>query len=392
MGATAGAPDRPGPTARELWWYFLRLGAIGFGGPVALVGYMQRDLVEARGWVSEEEYREGLAFSQLAPGPLAAQLAMYIGWLRAGAVGATAVGVAFVLPSFAIVLLLSAAYVRAGGMAWMRGAFYGIGAAVIAIIARSAFKLARTTLRGDALLWGIFLVNAAVTAVTESELAWVILGSGGVALFVRSAWRRRGATAAGFLPVWLLPAWLASGPVGSGAAGELARIFWFFARAGALVFGSGLAIVPFMYGGAVTTYRWLTDQQFLDAVAVSMITPGPVVITVAFVGFLTAGPGGAVIAALGVFLPVYLAVVLLAPSFRRLASNGAMRAFVDGVTAAATGAIAGVVVVLGRRAIVDPATAGIATLALLTLLRVRAGREPLLILAAGVVGVALREG
>ena len=392
MSAETSSRARTGPSVGDLWRYFLRLGAVGFGGPVALVGDMQRDLVEQRGWVTEDEYREGLAFSQLAPGPLAAQLAMYIGWLRGGARGATAVGIAFVLPSFAMVTLLAAMYVRAGGMAWMRAAFYGIGAAVIAVIARSAFRLARTTLRRDALLWSVFLVNAAVTALTESELASVILGSGVLVLLMRSARRRRPVAASIAFPVWLVPAWLTSGLHGAATVSDLARVFLFFTKAGALVFGSGLAIVPFMYGGAVESYGWLSDREFLDAVAVSMITPGPVVITVAFVGYLAAGPAGAVGAALGVFLPVYLAVVLLAPSFRRLASNAAVRAFVDGVTAAATGAIAGVAIVLGRRAIVDLPTAIIAGLVLTTLLLVRSGREQLLILGAGAAGLLVYPG
>lgn len=363
----AAAPDR-GATVRGLWWYFVRLGTAGFGGPVALVGYMQRDLVEARGWVSEAEYKEGLAFSQLAPGPLAAQLAMYIGWLRGGARGATIAGLGFVLPSFLMVLALSAAYVRVGAMTWMREAFYGVGAAVIAIIARSAYKLARVTLGRDALLWGIFLANAVATALTESEIVWLILGGGVLAVAARGASRRvRGASAL----VLALPPWIVTGLGGAAGGEQLARVLWFFAKAGALVFGSGLAIVPFMYRGAVEEYRWLTDQQFLDAVAVSMITPGPVVITVAFVGFLAAGPLGGALAALGVFAPVHLSVVLFAPSFRRVSQQVTVRAFVAGVTAAATGAIAGVALVLGQRAIVDVPTAVIALGALAALLTVR---------------------
>ena len=374
---------------RGLWRYFLRLGAVGFGGPIALVGYMQRDLVESRRWVTEDEYREGLAFAQLAPGPLAAQLAMYLGWLRGGVRGATTAGVAFVAPSFVMVLALSLVYVRFGGLPWMRGMFYGIGAAVIAIIARSAWKLVRVTIGRDALLWATFLVNAVVTAWTESEVVWLILASGALLVIGRNAASWSGhARQAVVAPTLLLalPPSLTIGLNGPAALEQLSHIFWFFTKAGAIVFGSGLAIVPFLYGGAVDRYGWLTDQQFLDAIAVSMITPGPVVITVAFVGFLAAGATGATVAAVGVFLPVYLSVVLLAPSFRRYASNRIVRAFVDGVTAAATGAIAGASVVLGRRAIIDLWTALIAIVVLLVLLRRRKIPEPLVILAAGVVG------
>jgi len=285
-------------TLRDLLLYFLRLGTFGFGGPIALVGYMQRDLVEERRWISRKDYVEGLALAQLAPGPLAAQLAIYLGWVRGGTLAATLVAIAFVAPSFLMVLILSALYLRFGGLPWMQGAFYGIGAAVIAIVARSAYKLARTTLGKDGLLVGLFGVSAFVTAWTESEVIWVFLLSGVVALVVkvppRSLWRSTASIA-----LW---PWLVTGLHGA-APKSLLTIFWYFAEAGAFVFGSGLAIVPFLHGGVVGDYHWLNERQFLDAVAVAMITPGPVVITVAFIGYLVAGPVGAVFAALGVFLP-----------------------------------------------------------------------------------------
>src|SRR5579872_3927639 len=166
--------------------YFLWLGTVGFGGPIALAGHMQQDLVDERGWVSKEDYLEGLALAQLAPGPLAAQLAIYLGYIRAGILGATTVGIAFVLPSFLMVLALSAAYVRFGGLPWMQGMFYGIGAAVIGIIARSAFKLTKLTLGKDKLLWGIFTILAVSTAWTSREIVWLFLLGGFVALFAKT--------------------------------------------------------------------------------------------------------------------------------------------------------------------------------------------------------------
>ncbi len=377
------AAPAPG-TLRDLVRYFLRLGTFGFGGPIALVGYMQRDLVENRRWFSKQDYGEGLALAQLAPGPLAAQLAIYLGWLRGGTLGATLVAIAFVLPSFLMVLALSWFYLRYGGLAWMQGAFYGIGAAVIAIIARSAYKLTRSTLGRDALLWAIFLVSGAITAWTESEIAWVFVLCGVVALGAHLA-RRPAATAASLA---VLP-WLVTGLDGPASEHVLWTITWYFAEAGAFVFGSGLAIVPFLHGGVVNDFGWLTERQFLDAVAVAMITPGPVVITVAFIGYLVAGPLGATLAAIGVFLPCYLLVVIPASYFRRSVGDPRVKAFVDGVTAAATGAIAGAAFVLGRRAIVDVPTVliGLATLAALT--KLRGVPEPLVIVAAGVVGVVL---
>jgi chromate transporter len=371
------------PSLTEFTLYFLKLGTLGFGGPIALAGYMQRDLVDRRRWVSQEEYKEGLALAQLAPGPLAAQLAIYLGWVRGGVLGATLVGLAFVIPSFMMVLALAAMYLRLGGLPWMQGMFYGIGAAVIAIIGRSAYKLVKSTLSKDWLLWAIFTVSAVVTAWTESEVVWLFLLSGVVALVVRNATFRTSSVA-------VLPVWLISGLHGPATGTTLGTLFWYFAEAGAFVFGSGLAIVPFLYGGVVRDFQWLTERQFLDAVAVAMITPGPVVITVAFIGHLVAGPLGAAAAALGVFLPCYLLVIIPAPYFRRFANNPRLKAFVDGVTAAATGAIAGAAFVLGRRAIIDVPTALIAAATLVVLLKIKGVPEPVVILLAGGVGLALR--
>jgi len=382
----AGEADDPNYTLAALLGYFLRLGTVGFGGPIALCGYMQRDLVERRGWVAPEDYKQGLALAQLAPGPLAAQLAIYLGWLRARVLGATLVALVFVLPSFVMVLALSALYVRYGGLSWMQGAFYGIGAAVIAVIGRSAWKLVRMTLATDWLLWVIFLAAGIVTAWTESEIVWVFIAGGVVGLLVRGL---PGAASRSTALV-LGPVWLVSGLHGPAAGETLWRIWWYFAEAGAFIFGSGLAIVPFLYGGVVERFHWLTERQFLDAVAVAMITPGPVVITTAFIGYLVAGVLGATLAALGVFLPCYLFVIVPAPYFRRLATNRAVKAFVDGVTAAATGAIAGAAIVLGRRAIIDVPTALIALGTLATLVYTRLVPEPLVIVAAGVIGLLIR--
>jgi chromate transporter len=366
--------------------YFLRLGTFGFGGPIALTAAMQRDLVLAHRWVTAEEYKEGLALAQLAPGPLAAQLAIYLGWVRAGVLGATAAGLAFVGPSLLMVIVLSVFYVRFGQLGWMQGAFYGIGAAVIAIVARGATKLMRSSVGSDPILWAVLVVNAVVVAWSEAELLWVFALSAVVVM----AWRaRRGAVPASGMAAAVVPWWLITGLHGPASTETLARILGFFAKAAVVVFGSGLAVVPFLHGGAVREYGWLTERQFLDAVAVSMITPGPVVITVAFIGYLVAGPVGGLVAAIGMFLPTYLAVVLVAPWFHRVMGNPHLRAAVDGVTAAATGAIAGAVVVLGRRAIIDAATLAIAATALLVLVRARRVPEPLVIIAAGVAGILL---
>jgi chromate transporter len=348
---------------------------------------MQRDLVERWRWFSNEDYLEGLAFSQLSPGPLAVQLAMYLGWVRGGSGGATLAGVAFVLPSFLMVLALAAFYAHFGELRWIQGMFYGIGAAVIAIILRSAVKLVKATLSRDVALWAIFCVIAVVTAWTASEKVWLFVLCGFVTVLIKAP------------PVFLrrseslvIAPWLISGIHGVATAGTIATLFLYFAKAGAFVFGSGLAIVPFLYDGVVRHAHWLSERQFLDAVAVAMITPGPVVITAAFIGYLVAGPVGAAVASLAVFAPPYFIVMIGAPYYRRFAQNPQVRAFVQGVTAAAVGAITGAACVLGRRAVVDVTTGLITAVTLTLLLITKKIPEPLLIVCAGAVGLLLFKG
>jgi chromate transporter len=342
---------------------------------------MQRDLVEQRRWISRENYLEGLALAQLAPGPLAAQLAIYLGYCRAGAFGATLVGFAFIAPSFLMVIGLATAYVRFGGLPWMQAVFYGIGAAVITIIAKSAVKLARLTLRNDKVLWAIFAVMAVSTAYTEREIVWLLFLAGVVTLLIKSPWRL---TSTRHLPMFLMNAPILI------ANNKVWELLLFFTKAGAFVFGSGLAIVPFLYGGVVQQHHWLTDRQFLDAVAIAMITPGPVVITAGFIGFLVAGVPGALAAAAGVFVPVYIVVLIVSPYFKRLVANPQLKAAVEGVTAAATGAIAGAVVVLGRRAIHDVPTTLIGFATLIVILRWKVP-EPFVVLLAAILGVLIHS-
>jgi len=368
-------------TLAALARYFLTLGAVGFGGPIALVGYMQRDLVDARGWFTPEEFSRGLALAQVSPGPLAAQLALYLGWLRGGARGATVVGAAFIAPSLLMVLVLSALYVRYGALAWLRPAFAGVAAAVVGILARSAWRLARLTLARDRTLWGLAMVNAAAVLVLRRESLVALVASGALALGAQR--RTASANTVAFIPPWLLG--LTGGAV---TLPVVTGLFLYFAVAGIAVFGSGLAILPYLYHGVVEEHHWLTEPQFLDAIAVSMITPGPVVITVAFIGYLVAGLPGALASALGVFLPVYLVVLLVGPHFERIVRDARVRRFVLGVTAGATGAIAGAAALLSSRTITDTRTVAIAVaviLAIGTSLRVR---EPFAIAGAALLGIA----
>ncbi len=367
----------------ELVLYFLRLGSSGFGGPIALAGYMQRDLIP-RGWISEEEYKEGLAFSQMMPGPLAAQLAMWIGFIRHGTIGASLVGIVFILPTFLIVLVISYLYVAYQGLPVVQALFYGMGPVIIAIVAFSAFRLARTTVGSDRRLWMIFVVVALITIIARTEIAvlFVIAGIIGVLLYYPPKnWKKPGNVSLGLLSVPIVVGITVSMPI-------LLELGAFFVKAGAFTFGSGLAIVPFLHQGVVLNHGWLTERQFLDAVAVGIITPGPVVITAAFVGYLVAGFWGASVAAAGVFLPVYLFVLFVGRYIVRYRDKPALKGFVKGATAAASGAIAGAAVILAQGSIIDIKTAIIGIASVMILWRWKVP-EPLLVAIAAILGVIL---
>lgn len=372
-------------TLKSLVLYFLKLGATGFGGPVALINYMERDLVEKRPWIKKEEFIEGLALAQLAPGPVATQLAIYLGWVKGGVKGATLSGIAFIIPSFLICVALALIYLHFSELHWIQSLFYSVGAAVIGIIINSAYKLVRKTAAQDWLLLSIWGISALFTAWFESESLWIFLGAGIVSLLLRTQFNFK----TGVASIALLPVWAASGLHGPTKPEVLWDIAKFFTKAGAFVFGSGFAIVPFLYSGVVQEHHWLNERQFIDAVAVAMITPGPVVITVAFIGYLTAGLLGALVAACGTFLPCYLFTVLPAPYYSSFSKNKKIKAFIEGVTAAAIGAIAGATWVLGKRTIVDIPTALIAVATLLVLIKTKIP-EPLLIVVAAVAGLLLK--
>jgi len=386
---SAAAISSAAPRSYTLWQliaYFLRLGALGFGGPVALAGYMDRDLVERRQWFTEADYKEGLALAQLAPGPLAAQLAIYLGFVHYSFLGATLVGLAFVLPSFLMVIGLGWAYTHFGGLGWMQAVFYGVSSAVIGIIAVSTWKLSTKNIGKDKLQCAIFAVAAAVTIITQSEELWLFLGAGILVWLLRAP------------PKFIKPSsTLHSSAIPLLALLGLSNVDWtrlwqitkYFFYAGSFVFGSGLAIVPFLYSGVVKEYGWLTDHQFLDAVAVAMITPGPVVITTGFIGFLVADFWGAVAAALATFLPCYLFTVLPAPYFKKYGKKPGIVAFVDGVTAAAIGSLAGAVVVIGVRSIKDVPTALLALGTAALLWKFKKLPEPIVVAAAALIGLVV---
>lgn len=382
----------PAYTLKQLVKYFFKLGYAGFGGPVALVGYMHRDLVEARKWISEEEYKDGLALAQLAPGPLAAQLGIYLGYVHYKVIGATLCGLAFVLPSFVMVVAIGIAYRLFGGLPWMQAIFYGVGAAVVGIIAVSSYRLTEKSISKfnnkailqKWMLWVFFVLAAVITIVTEREEALLFIGAGLLYMFIKAPpkWVKK-EKILNTIFLFQIGFWQFEGST-------LAKIAWFFTKAGAFVFGSGLAIVPFLHSGVVNEYGWLSEHEFLDAVAVAMITPGPVVITVGFIGYLVAGFPGAVVAALATFLPCYLLTIIPAPYFKRYGKHPSIKAFVDGITAAVIGALAGAVVVIAIRTIKDIPTAFIALITILILSKAKKIKEPHIILVAAFIGLVIK--
>ena len=389
---TNSSNEKPTYALRQLVHYFLKLGYAGFGGPVALVGSMHRDLVDERRWISEEEYKEGLALAQLAPGPLAAQLGIYLGFVHHGIIGATLCGLAFIIPSFVMVVLIGIAYKLYGGLPWMQAVFYGVGAAVIGIIALSSYKLTTKSvsklnfadIKAKWLLWLFFLATGTITVITESEEVLLFVVAGILYMVIKAP-----------------PKFLQRNTVNSTLLtgiffwqfewNTLGQIAWFFTKAGAFVFGSGLAIVPFLHGGVVNEYHWLDEKQFVDAVAVAMITPGPVVITVGFIGYLIAGFPGAFVAALATFLPCYLLTIIPAPYFKKIAKDKSIKAFVDGITAAVIGALVGAVIVIGMRSITDAPTALIAIISIFALIYIKKLQESYIILTAAVIGLIFKS-
>ena len=383
--------DKPSYSLLQLVIYFLKLGSTGFGGPVALVGYMHKDLVENRQWISAEEYKQGLALAQLAPGPLAAQLGIYLGFVHYRILGATLAGIAFVLPSFIMVVLLGMAYKLYGGLVWMHAVFYGVGAAVIGIIANSSYKLTTKSIgkfnlqsfKENWLLWLFFIAAAAITYFTQQEQVLLFVAAGIIYMFIKAPPKWINKTTASSFILLQIGFW-------NYESSTLTKIALFFTKAGAFVFGSGLAIVPFLHAGVVNENHWLTEQQFVDAVAVAMITPGPVVITVGFIGYLVAGFPGACIAALATFFPCYLFTIIPSPYFKKIAKNQSIKAFVNGITAAVIGALVGAVIVMASRSIYDIPTLMIAIGSIIVLIYNKKIQEPFVIAVAAVLGIFIK--
>jgi chromate transporter len=383
------APPERAPRAshalRDVTLYFLKLGTLGFGGPVALVGQMERDLVDGRKWLTKTEMRDAIAVCQSLPGPLAIQVGIYISYLRAGFWGAWAGGWSFILPNFFIVAALGALYVELGGLSWMAAIFYGVSPAVIALILHSCWRLAKLGME-DWLQWLIAAVAFGITVGLEAEVAWLFIGAGVTGVLYYGTPFRRGSMSAGIaIAASAAPAVPAVLPAAGGVS--LWKLLAFFLKAGSLTFGSGLVIVPFLEKGLVQESGWLDGRQFLIAVAIGMLSPGPVVITATFVGYLVGGFWGSAVSTVGIFLPSFLLVLVVAPILVRHRANANVQGFVRGAYAAAIGTILGASVLLGKIAIGDWVTALIGLASLGALFATKKLSTPVLIAATAAIGL-----
>lgn len=367
-------------TLKHFIAYFLKLGATVFGGPLVPLTHIRKDLVDKREWVSKEEFGAGLSLAQLTPGPMTAQVIMFLGWLHGGVRGAALTGVAYILPAFLMILIAAEFYIRFAGLTWLHSISYGVSAAVVAILLQSAVHLWRRTLRKDVLLWFIAVLNAVLVVWLQAAIIVVFIFSGIFVLGMRSFLRKK-TIIISFLPPFL---WFFSGIQGQVSSESLGQMAWFFLKAGAIVFGGGLVILPYLQQGVVYHFHWLTESQFLDAVAIAMMTPGPILIAVAFMGYLIAGLGGAVIATTATLLPCYLLVITLAPYYQKSVQYPYVKDFIKGISAAAIGALVGSSLILAVSAFVDLSVVILSFLYLGALVFLRVPGVFLILLAGGV--------
>jgi chromate transporter len=389
----ASAADRTGraPSLAQLALYFLRLGALGFGGPVALANTMRRDLVEERRWITEEEYEDGLAIAAACPGPLAYQLGVYCGYVRHGIAGGLAVAVAFGLAPFVLVVGAAWAYTRFSASWQLRALFYGVAPVVVALILKACWNLGRKTLRKDVPAWVVAVVAGAITVVVQRELTAIFLVAGVLGAFVfapREATSVPRCETAPPPPPAMTVALGAMGGAGAAGGAITAKLFLFFFKTGLLVFGSGLVIVPFLKTYVVDQYRWLGNRAFLDAVAIGMISPGPVVITATFVGYLLGGFAGATAATVGIFSPAVLFTVFATPLLLRYRRQRRLAGFIRGITVAVVGVLVGTTWLVGRSAIGDVLTVAVGVFSLTALFLFPKLPEPILVLAGALLGLA----
>jgi len=361
--------DRSWKSLLDVAGLFLKLGTISFGGPAAHVALMEQEIVRKRGWLDCDHFLDLLAATNLVPGPNATEMAIHIGYVRAGWPGLVAAGSAFILPAFLISLALSWIYVRFGALPEGQALFYGINPVVMAIILVATFRLGKTALKGKVqVLLGVLAFGAALLGVNE---VLILLGSGvlGIFLYALPGWLKKRPSMAMVLPliplIYTIPkswAWLDN---------QMVLLGLFFLKVGSLLFGSGMVLFAFIQRDVVSRYGWLTQQQLIDAIAVGQMTPGPVLSSATFIGYLVSGWPGALVATVAVFLPSFIIVSLMGPFIPRLRQSRIAQAFLKGVNAAVVALILTVSLVLFRSAIIDVWTVIILVVGLFILLRTK---------------------
>jgi chromate transporter len=361
------------------------MGCIGFGGPPTHVALLRRLCVDERKWITAEEFEDGLAATNLLPGPASTQLAIFCAWRMRGAIGAFVGGLCFIVPGLAIILALSAVFLAPDPPNWILGCAAGAGAAVPAVAVRAAVTLVPTSWKriglqpSQRIRWIVYAAGGAAAAATAGPYLVLVLGACGL---VEVAIRRRGRPRTADTTRVLIPAVV----VHVAAAGGLGALVWVAVKVGALSYGGGFVIIPLMQHDAVTTYHWMTGAQFLNAVALGQVTPGPVVQTVAVVGYAAAGVAGGLLAAVVAFAPSFLFVLCGGPRFQRIRANASIQAFLTGAGPSVIGAIAGSAVPLGL-ALEHLWQLAILVLASLWLIGLRKG-VVVAVVGAGALGVA----
>jgi chromate transporter len=371
MTDSASSPATEASTPRRLWELaalFLRLGSTAFGGPAVHVAMMHDEVVERRRWISEQRFLDLLGATNLVPGPNSTEMAIHVGFMRAGWPGLIVAGASFIVPAMLIVLVLAWAYVRYGTTTVGEALLYGITPVVIAIVVRALAKLGRTAIKRSVLLVGVGVAVFALYLLRVNEIV-LLVGAGVIVLAVRWPGRRRPAAARSFVPMF--PGFLSLAATAEAVPVELWRVFLQFLKFGFVVYGSGYVLFAFLQGDLVDKLGWITQKQLVDALAIGQLTPGPVFTTATFIGYLLGGVAGGLVATLGIFLPAFLFVALIQPIVNWIRRSSWAGDALDGVNVGAIGLMAGVSWQLGREAIVDVPTALLALGAMVVLFRFR---------------------
>ncbi len=386
--APPALPDRsPLPRLLEVTLFFLRLGATAFGGPAAHIAMMHDEVVQRRRWLTDQEFLDLLGITNLIPGPNSTEMAIHLGYRRAGWMGLVAAGVAFITPAMLIVILLAWVYVRLGTTAEAGWLLYGVKPIMIAIVGKALWDLGRKAVTGPLTL-GIGGLTMGLSLMGVNQIA--LLALGGLVVWLVTTLRRWRAASLAALPIlWLPWAWPAA--VSALVPFTLERLFWTFLKIGSVLYGSGYVLLAFLHADLVARYGWLTEQQLVDAIAIGQITPGPVFTTATFIGYVLGGMPGALLATVGIFLPAFILVAVINPVAPRLRQSATAGALLDGVNVASLGLMAAVTWDLGRAALVDWPAWGLGLAAAVLLVRWRIN-STWLILGGAVVGWLIQGG